>query len=88
MEQFDCKRRFQKEDILLKDWKFWEERLFENSTGGYTTDRFAKLWSKRRRIFDAVFYGADGFLGQGFGDYGSYYEQFGLWKGNPYEGVL
>ena len=57
MEQFGCKRRFQKEDILLKDWKTLENNDFlKMASGGYTTDRFAKLWFENEDAFSTLYF--------------------------------
>ena len=57
MEQFGCKRRFQKEDILLKDWELLEEDDFlKIASGGYTTDRFAKLWFENEDAFSTLYF--------------------------------
>ena len=57
MEQFGCKRRFQKDEILLKNWEKMEsDDFFKIASSAYTTDRFAKLWFEKEEAFSTLYF--------------------------------
>lgn len=57
MQQVGCKRRFLASDILTKDWKKLENTDFQRlEDGGYTTDRFAKVWFEKEDVFSTLYF--------------------------------